>query len=46
MLTKVAENIYRKTVPLPNNPLRDINAYIITGEKNLLIDTGLQPPGV
>lgn len=39
MLTKVAENIYRKTVPLPNNPLRDINAYIITGEKNLLIDT-------
>ena len=40
MLTKVAENIYRKTVPLPNNPLRDINAYIITGEKNLLIDTG------
>lgn len=40
MLTKVAENIYRKTVPLPNNPLRDMNAYIIMGEKNLLIDTG------
>ena len=44
MLTKVAENIYRKTVPLPNNPLRDINAYIITGEKNLLIDTGFNRP--
>ena len=40
MLTKIAENIYKKAVPLPNNPLREINAYIITGEKNLLIDTG------
>ena len=36
MLTKVAENIYKKVVPLPNNPLREINAYIITGEKNLV----------
>ena len=40
MLTQIADNIYRKVVPLPNNPLREINAYIITGEKNLLIDTG------
>ncbi len=40
MLTEVAKNIYKKAVPLPNNPLREINAYIITGEKNLLIDTG------
>lgn len=40
MLTKIAENIYRKVVPLPNNPLREINAYIITGERSLLIDTG------
>lgn len=44
MLTKMAENIYRKTVPLPHNPLREINAYIITGEKNLLIDTGFNRP--
>ncbi len=35
MLTEVAKNIYKKAVPLPNNPLREINAYIITGEKNL-----------
>ena len=40
MLTKIADNIYRKVVPLPNNPLRELNAYIITGDKNLLIDTG------
>lgn len=47
MLTKVAENIYKKVVPLPNNPLREISAYIITGgvgEKNLLIDTGFNRP--
>lgn len=44
MLTKVAENVYKKTVPLPNNPLREINAYLITGEKNLLIDTGFNRP--
>ncbi len=44
MLKKVAENIYQKVVPLPNNPLREINAYIIRGEKNLLIDTGFNRP--
>lgn len=44
MPTKIAENIYRKVVPLPNNPLRGINVYIITGEKNLLIDTGFNRP--
>ena len=31
MLVKLAENLYQKTVPLPNNPLRYINVYIITG---------------
>ncbi len=44
MLTKIAENIYRKVIPLPNNPLRELNAYIITGKKNLLIDTGFNRP--
>ena len=44
MLTKIAENIYRKVVPLPNNPLREINVYIITGERNLVIDTGFNRP--
>lgn len=44
MLTKVADNIYKKIVPLPNNPLREINSYIITGEKNLVIDTGFNRP--
>ena len=44
MLTKLAENLYRQVVPLPNNPLREINAYLITGERNLLIDTGFNRP--
>ncbi len=44
MATKIAENLYKQVVPLPNNPLREINAYIITGEKNLVIDTGFNRP--
>jgi len=44
MLEKITDNIYRKIVPLPNNPLREISAYIIKGEKNLLIDTGFNRP--
>lgn len=35
------ENIYRIEVPLPDNPLKSLNSYLITGkERNLLIDTG------
>lgn len=44
MVTKVAENIYCQQVPLPDNPLRYINVYIITGERNLVIDTGFNRP--
>ena len=44
MLEKLAENLYQKTVLLPNNPLRYINVYIITGERNLVIDTGFNRP--
>ncbi len=48
MLTKVTDRIYRKVVPLPNNPLREINSYIIMGEdaeaKSLLVDTGFNRP--
>lgn len=44
MLTKIAENIYKKEIPLPENPLRYINVYIITGEKTLVVDTGFNRP--
>lgn len=45
MLTKVYKNIYKQEIPLPNNPLRAINSYIITSkDKNLIIDSGFNTP--
>lgn len=42
---KVIEGIYRIEVPLPKNPLKFINSYVILGkERNLLIDTGMNMP--
>lgn len=40
MTTKIADNLYAIQVPLPNNPLKNLNAYLLTGQRNLLIDTG------
>jgi len=34
-------DIYKIYVPLPNNPLKNLNCYVVkTPEKNLIIDTG------
>ena len=34
-------DIYKIYVPLPNNPLKNLNCYVIkTKDKNLIIDTG------
>jgi glyoxylase-like metal-dependent hydrolase (beta-lactamase superfamily II) len=41
MIKKIYHNIYSNEIPLPNNPLRAINSYIILSEdRNLIIDTG------
>lgn len=40
MVTEVTKGIYSIDVPLPNNPLKNLNAYLIRGERNLLVDTG------
>lgn len=41
MITKVYEDIYMIKVVLPNNPLRELNSYVIKGkDKSLIIDTG------
>jgi len=41
MITEVYPNIFKNEIPLPNNPLKAINNYIIISEsKNLIIDTG------
>lgn len=39
----IMEGIYRIGVVLPDNPLRELNSYLIRGEeRNLLIDTGFR----
>ncbi|MGI6463839.1 MAG: MBL fold metallo-hydrolase [Candidatus Scatomorpha sp.] len=47
MITHIGENIYSFQVPLPGNPLKWLNVYVIKGEghgRNLLIDTGFKRP--
>jgi glyoxylase-like metal-dependent hydrolase (beta-lactamase superfamily II) len=41
MVAKLIEGIYAIDVPLPRNPLRNLNSYLIQGRsRNLLVDTG------
>lgn len=40
MTQHLAPNLYSIQVPLPNNPLKNLNAYLLRGQRNLLIDTG------
>lgn len=42
MVTKITDQIYCISIPLPNNPLKELNAYVVTGPRNLLIDTGFR----
>ena len=45
MIQEIAKNIYSILVPLPNNPLKELNAYLIKGDDHsLLIDTGFRLP--
>ena len=40
---EVVKNIYRLTIPLPGNPLKAVNSYVVRGgERNLVIDTGMR----
>lgn len=40
-MREVYKNIYLEELPLPNNPLKHLNFYIIKGqEKSMIIDTG------
>lgn len=41
VVTQVYNNIYKNEIPLPNNPLKALNSYIIVSQhRNLIIDTG------
>ncbi len=45
MINKIFPGLYKLEIPLPGNPLKTINSYLIKGEgKNLLIDTGMNRP--
>lgn len=41
MITEIKPNIFKIDVVLPQNPLKNLNSYVIKGSKrNLIIDTG------
>lgn len=42
MVAQHAENLFSIPIPLPNNPLKNLNAYVLIGHRNLLIDTGFR----
>lgn len=45
MVEQIRDGIYRIGVTLPQNPLRELNSYVICGDgRNLLIDTGFNRP--
>ena len=42
MAEEILPDLYRVVVPLPDNPLKEINSYIIpSSERSLVIDTGM-----
>ena len=42
MIEEVLPHLFRIEIPMPNNPLRYLNSYLIKAEpRNLIIDTGL-----
>lgn len=42
MVEEILPNLYRIQVPLPRNPLKSINSFVIkTSGRNLMIDTGM-----
>ncbi len=42
MYREILPNLYQIKIPLPNNPLKELNSYVIKGpERFLMIDTGM-----
>lgn len=46
LTTQITENLFTFQIPLPNNPLKWLNCYVIKGGdgRSLLIDTGFRRP--
>lgn len=42
MWEEILPGLYKLEIPLPNNPLKALNSYVLKGrERNLIIDTGM-----
>ncbi len=45
MTSQIIPGLYRIGVPLPGNPLKELNSYVFkTQQRNLIIDTGFNQP--
>ena len=45
MNEEILPGLHRVVVPLPGNPLKEINSYVLTSSvRNLIIDTGMKRP--
>ncbi|HHW06076.1 MAG TPA: MBL fold metallo-hydrolase [Clostridia bacterium] len=45
MVEELFPGLFRTTVPIPQNPLKELNSYVIMGkDRNLIIDTGMNRP--
>ena len=44
MAERLARDLWRLDIPLAGNPLKNLNSYLLTGERSLLIDTGFRQP--
>lgn len=42
MAEQITKDLWRLNIPLVGNPLKNLNSYLITGDRNLLIDTGFR----
>ena len=43
MPEEIRKNLYRVPVPLPGNPLKELNSYVIKGsDRTLVVDTGFR----
>ena len=42
MAERLAEDLWRLDIPLVGNPLKNLNSYLLTGERSLLTDMGFR----
>ena len=42
MAGQIGKDLWRLEIPLIGNPLKNLNSYLLTGPRSLLIDTGFR----